>query len=161
MTPLLPFLMPNTSGWEILKEDRCSQPRWYGLDVLSWRVGPTSAETKFLCRDDNHLLITNNASKMNGHSNGHANGNGKLHQLPNDMFHVIRSTGTAARLGRLALPGRRILDTPHYLANTSRGVVPHITQDTFVRDTNLSGLYIALEDCECPFSRCCPSAPIC
>ncbi|PPJ58220.1 hypothetical protein CBER1_10208 [Cercospora berteroae] len=83
---------------------------------------------------------------MNGHSNGHANGNGKLHQLPDDMFHVIRSTGTAARLGRLALPGRRILDTPHYLANTSRGVVPHITQDTFARDTDINGLYIALED---------------
>ncbi|KAF2208484.1 hypothetical protein CERZMDRAFT_49104 [Cercospora zeae-maydis SCOH1-5] len=62
------------------------------------------------------------------------------------MFHVIRSTRTAARLGRLALPGRRILDTPHYLANTSRGVVPHITQDTFTRDTDINGLYIALED---------------
>ena len=85
----------------------------------------------------------------NGHANGHVNGNGQLHQLPDEMFKVVtRSTGTAARLGRLAFPGRRILDTPHYLANTSRGVVPHISQDTFVRDTDINGLYVALEDCE-------------
>ncbi|KAI5365216.1 Putative tRNA-guanine(15) transglycosylase, queuine tRNA-ribosyltransferase accessory subunit QTRTD1 [Septoria linicola] len=95
---------------------------------------------------------------MNGHANGHfnghdANGNGKLdNQLPEEeMFHILRSTGTAAtgtaaRLGRLALPRRRILETPHYLANTSRGVVPHITQDTFVRDTDINGVYVALED---------------
>lgn len=146
---------------KVLKEDRCSQTREYGSDVLSWRVGPTSAGTKFLSRDDNHLTVTDNASTMNGHSNGHATGNGTLHQLPDDMFHVIRSTGTAARLGRLALPGRRILDTPHYLANTSRGVVPHITQDTFARDTNINGLYIALEDCECQFLRFRPGAFIC
>lgn len=101
---------------------------------------------------------------MNGHANGHsnshdANGSGKLDtQLPEEeMFRIVRSTGTAAtitaaRLGRLALPGRRTVETPHYLANTSRGVVPHITQDTFVRDTDINGVYVALEDCECSTS---------
>jgi queuine tRNA-ribosyltransferase len=67
-----------------------------------------------------------------------------------DMFTIIKSAGQslAPRLGRLALPGRQTIDTPHFLANTSRGIVPHITQDTFKRDTNLNGVYVALEDCK-------------
>lgn len=75
--------------------------------------------------------------------------NGKLSQLPDEMFNIIKSTThtLSPRLARLALPGRRILDTPHYLAITSRGVVPHITQDTFRRDTDINGVYVALEDC--------------
>lgn len=96
--------------------------------------------------------------KMNGH--GHANGNGsnngRLSQLPNEMFSIIKSAGQmknagiglGPRLGRLALPNKRIVATPHYLANTSRGVVPHITQDTFSRDTDIGAVYVALEDCE-------------
>lgn len=107
----------------------------------------------------------------NGHANGHAtNGNGidQRDQPPHQMFRLVSksSTGTAvstagntaARLGRLALPRRRIVDTPHYLANTSRGVVPHISQDTFVRDTDISGIYVALEDCECHPTAQPPSA---
>lgn len=84
---------------------------------------------------------------MNGHSNG--NGHAKLDQLPPEMFSIIKSAGShGPRLGRLALPNKRIVATPHYLANTSRGVVPHITQDTFTRDTDISAVYVALEDCE-------------
>lgn len=84
--------------------------------------------------------------------NGHANG--KLSQLPQEMFSVIKTSSNALgpRLGRLALPGRKLIETPHYLANTSRGVVPHITQDTFRRDTHISGAYYALEDCKLFFS---------
>lgn len=80
---------------------------------------------------------------MNGHVNGTPS------QLPDEMFGIIEATGQglAPRLGRLALPGRRVIDTPHYLGNTSRGVVPHITQDTFVRDTHINAVYVALEDC--------------
>ncbi|KAF7192613.1 Queuine tRNA-ribosyltransferase accessory subunit 2 [Pseudocercospora fuligena] len=82
---------------------------------------------------------------MNGHLNG--NGHAKLDQLPPEMFSIIKSAGSyAPRLGRLALPNKRIVATPHYLANTSRGVVPHITQDTFTRDTDISAVYVALED---------------
>ncbi|EME43681.1 hypothetical protein DOTSEDRAFT_92801, partial [Dothistroma septosporum NZE10] len=64
------------------------------------------------------------------------------------MFSIIKATGQGLgpRLGRLALPGRRVINTPHYLGNTSRGVVPHITQDTFVRDTSINGVYVGLED---------------
>lgn len=100
---------------------------------------------------------------MNGHANGHehghghANGNGHFNgngKLDHDMFQLMRrSPGTTAavarlRIGRVCLPGRTILDTPHYLANTSRGVVPHISQDTFVRDTDIHSVFVALEDCE-------------
>jgi queuine tRNA-ribosyltransferase len=71
------------------------------------------------------------------------------------MFSIVKSTAgsSAARLGRLSPPGRRPIDTPHFLANTSRGIVPHITQDTFKRDTNLHGVYVALEDCKSPRSE--------
>ncbi|KAK4502041.1 hypothetical protein PRZ48_007852 [Zasmidium cellare] len=74
--------------------------------------------------------------------------NGSLSELPDEMFSIIQSTAhtLSPRLARLSLPGRRIIDTPHYLANTSRGVVPHITQDTFRRDTSIAGVYVALED---------------
>lgn len=84
-------------------------------------------------------------STMNGLANG------KLDQLPDEMFSIIKATSESLspRLARLSIPGRRIIDTPHYLAVTSRGVVPHITQDTFRRDTSINAVYIALEDCKC------------
>lgn len=76
---------------------------------------------------------------------------GKLSQLPDEMFNIIKSTpqSLGPRLGRLCLPGRKAIDTPHYLGVTSRGVVPHITQDTFRRDAHLNGVYVPLEDCKC------------
>ena len=52
------------------------------------------------------------------------------------------------RLGRLALHGRRPIDTPNYLAIASRGVVPHLSQDNFTSNTNINGIYVALEDCK-------------
>ena len=90
-----------------------------------------------------NTLLHASPPTMNGHANG------KLSQLPEEMFTIIKATSQnlGPRLGRLALPGRRVIDTPHYLGNTSRGVVPHITQDTFVRDTNINSIYVALEDC--------------
>jgi queuine tRNA-ribosyltransferase subunit QTRTD1 len=80
--------------------------------------------------------------------NGDTNGN--LGQLPEEMFTIIKASQQALgpRLGKFALPGRKLMETPHYLGNTSRGAVPHITQDTFRRDTHISGVYYALEDCE-------------
>jgi queuine tRNA-ribosyltransferase accessory subunit len=74
----------------------------------------------------------------------------QLEQLPHEMFTVIKQAAAALgpRLGRLALPGRHAIETPHYLGITSRGVVPHLTQDTFVRDTAISGVYLGLEDCK-------------
>lgn len=70
--------------------------------------------------------------------------------LPEEMFSIIQhaADGLGPRLGRFQLHGRRVIQTPHYLGITSRGTIPHITQDTFRRDTNIEGVYMALEDCE-------------
>jgi hypothetical protein len=74
-----------------------------------------------------------------------------LDQLPDEMFTIIKSASNnlGPRLARLSLVGRNAIDTPHYLGNTSRGVVPHITPDVFARDTAITGVYAALEDCKC------------
>lgn len=74
----------------------------------------------------------------------------KLGQLPDEMFTIIKaaSNGLGQRLGKLALSGRKAIETPHYLGITSRGVIPHITQDNFARSTSISGVYVGLEDCK-------------
>ena len=76
----------------------------------------------------------------------------QLLDLPPEMFTftLLRaSTSIAPRLGRLTLPGRATISTPHYISNTSRGAVSHISQDNFRKHTNIHGVYVALEDCEC------------
>lgn len=77
---------------------------------------------------------------------------GDLSSLPDEMFTIIEqaSSHLRPRLGRLSLPNRHAIQTPHYLASTSRGVVPHLTPDTFERDTRISGVYVPLEDCKLP-----------
>lgn len=55
--------------------------------------------------------------------------------------------GCAARLGRLSLPGRKVIDTPNYTAVGSRGVIPHLTPELVSRETSFGAAYMALEDC--------------
>ncbi|KAI0123218.1 tRNA-guanine(15) transglycosylase-like protein [Xylariales sp. AK1849] len=65
------------------------------------------------------------------------------------MFKLLPSAlpGKAAvRLGRLALPHRRPIDTPNYFGITSRGAIPHLTPDVIARHTQIGGEYLALED---------------
>ncbi|PTB62837.1 tRNA-guanine transglycosylase [Trichoderma citrinoviride] len=65
------------------------------------------------------------------------------------IFELVSSAaldGSAARLGRLSLPGKKAMDTPNFFALTSRGAVPHLTPDNLKRHTSLSGVYMALED---------------
>ena len=52
------------------------------------------------------------------------------------------------RLGRLSFQNRVPIDTPHYVAVSSRGAVPHLSQDMMRDNTNISAMYTALEDCE-------------
>ncbi|KAF2652063.1 tRNA-guanine transglycosylase [Lophiostoma macrostomum CBS 122681] len=76
-------------------------------------------------------------------------GTSKFSQLPPEMldFTILKSTSALApRLGRLSLPGRTPLLTPGFLGSTSRGVIPHISQDNFRKYTKLGGVYVALED---------------
>ena len=56
--------------------------------------------------------------------------------------------GSGARLGELTLPHRRSIQTPHYLAITSRGVVSHLSQDNLQRHTQIKAAYLGLEDCK-------------
>lgn len=75
----------------------------------------------------------------------------KLDQLPPELldFTLVKTTGTLApRLGRLSLPKRKSILTPGFIGNTSRGVIPHITQDNFAKSLDLNGVYVALEDCK-------------
>lgn len=66
-------------------------------------------------------------------------------------FTLIHSNSSISgpRLGRLLRFGRKVVETPHYVATTSRGVVPHISQDTLRKHTMVSSIYIGLEDCKC------------
>lgn len=75
----------------------------------------------------------------------------KLDQLPPEMleFALLKTTGALApRLGRLSLPKRKSILTPGFIGNTSRGVVPHISQDNFAKSLDFNGVYVALEDCK-------------
>jgi hypothetical protein len=72
-------------------------------------------------------------------------------ELPDEMMSFMLAQFDAnnlgPRLGRLLRHGRTHLPTPHYAVTTSRGVVPHISQDVLQRHTSIRGVYIALEDC--------------
>ncbi|GAB7347051.1 hypothetical protein MBLNU459_g3191t1 [Dothideomycetes sp. NU459] len=74
----------------------------------------------------------------------------RVAQLPEEiMFSITRSPTAAqggARLGVLRLPNCKLVETPHYLGVGSRGAVPHLSQDNFVKHTNIRGVYMALED---------------
>jgi queuine tRNA-ribosyltransferase len=52
-----------------------------------------------------------------------------------------------ARLGSLQFQGRKTITTPNFLAISSRGTVPHITQDLMRSQTSINGIYAAFEDC--------------
>jgi queuine tRNA-ribosyltransferase subunit QTRTD1 len=52
------------------------------------------------------------------------------------------------RLGRLKFEGRNELNTPNFIALTSRGAVPHMTPDVVAKHTDIRGMHMALEDCE-------------
>ncbi|KAI2466543.1 tRNA-guanine transglycosylase [Annulohypoxylon bovei var. microspora] len=65
------------------------------------------------------------------------------------MFNVLKSIsvdGRGPRVGRLALPKRKTIDTPNFLGLTSRGAIPHMTPDVIAKHTELNGSYMALED---------------
>ena len=74
-----------------------------------------------------------------------------LSQLPNEMriFSLISTTArNGPRLGKLSLPTKSNIQTPHYVGNTSRGAIPHLTQDMQCANSTTKALYMALEDCK-------------
>jgi Queuine tRNA-ribosyltransferase len=75
-----------------------------------------------------------------------------LGDIQNELFKVdppnALNTESYARTGTLALRRRRVVETPNFLAITSRGSVPHITPDVLLEHTGIGGVHMALEDCE-------------
>ncbi|KAJ9504273.1 hypothetical protein H2202_000329 [Exophiala xenobiotica] len=73
-----------------------------------------------------------------------------LARLPNAMLKFViehaTSSETAARLGQLTAHGRPTINTPHYIAPTSRGVIPHLSHDNLQKHTRISAVYVPLED---------------
>ena len=73
-------------------------------------------------------------------------------QLPDDMIKFtvqhVAALESGARLASLTVQNRPSIQTPHYLVPTSRGVIPHLSPDTLQRHTNISAVYIGLEDCK-------------
>lgn len=63
----------------------------------------------------------------------------------------IEILGDQHRLGELALAGRQKVQTPNYFPLTSRGSLPHLSQDMMRDHAPVAGIYTALEDCEFPF----------
>lgn len=76
----------------------------------------------------------------------------RLQELPSEMLsftlNAAFARASAPRLGRLVAKGRKEILTPGYLAPTSRGAIVHITPDVQAKHTNVSGCYMALEDCK-------------
>jgi hypothetical protein len=66
-----------------------------------------------------------------------------------EILNPVDSSIVGPRLGRLTIHGRNQLDTPNFLAITSRGVVPHMTPDVVAASTDIiGGVHMALEDCK-------------
>ncbi len=74
-----------------------------------------------------------------------------LSLLPEEMLRFVlessRNLLRAPRLGQILSRGRPPIHTPHYIAASSRGVVPHLSQDVFQKHTDISAVYMGLEDC--------------
>ena len=64
------------------------------------------------------------------------------------QFNLQAGKHDGPRLGNLTFPNRVAMETPHYLPVSSRGAVPHVTQDNMRDHTGLKSMYAALEDCE-------------
>lgn len=60
------------------------------------------------------------------------------------------------RHGELALAGRQQVETPNYFPLTSRGSLPHLSQDMMRDNAPGAGIYTALEDCESPVTTGTP-----
>lgn len=77
-----------------------------------------------------------------------------LSRLPPEMLAFTLKQASSSvigpRVGQLLRHRRAAINTPHYVATTSRGAVPHVTPDVLARSTAVSAVYMPLEDCEYP-----------
>lgn len=68
-------------------------------------------------------------------------------RLEFQILTTLDHSTSGPRLGRLTVEGRKDMETPDFLAITSRGVIPHMTPDVIAAHARLSGVHFALEDC--------------
>lgn len=86
-----------------------------------------------------------------------ANMTGNPGSMPSKGIFSVQVTSTEIqgdqhRLGELALAGRQKVQTPNYFPLTSRGSLPHLSQDMMRDYAPVAGIYTALEDCESPLT---------
>lgn len=64
-------------------------------------------------------------------------------------FSILSSAAPvlAPRVGKLAIPGRQAISTPHFVPLTTRGAVSHIAHDVVRKETAINSLFLGLEDC--------------
>ena len=79
---------------------------------------------------------------------GHEGGMTTLDNLSFNIVGTHNSSASGPRLGRFSVEGRRPVETPSYIAITSRGLIPHLTPDNVKQCTLVPGIYLALEDCK-------------
>ncbi|KAF8851232.1 putative Queuine tRNA-ribosyltransferase-like protein [Acephala macrosclerotiorum] len=70
----------------------------------------------------------------------------KVGKLAFEVLAQVDPSVIGPRLGRLAISGRRDLETPNFFAITSRGAAPHMTPDIIASHTQFGGVHMALED---------------
>ncbi|TGO23255.1 hypothetical protein BPAE_0138g00080 [Botrytis paeoniae] len=62
------------------------------------------------------------------------------------ILNTLDHNASGPRIGRITLEGRKDLETPDFLAITSRGVIPHMTPDVIAAHAKVPGVHFALED---------------
>lgn len=72
----------------------------------------------------------------------------KAENLMSFSLQVQAPSDNGPRLGTLSFRGRASMETPNFVATSSRGVVPHLSQDMMRDNTAIQAVYAALEDCE-------------
>lgn len=76
--------------------------------------------------------------------------NPQQHETMNfNLLNPATAPVMAPRLGKMAIAGRKVISTPHYIPLSTRGAVAHIAHDIMRDQTTISSLYVGLEDCMC------------
>lgn len=114
-------------------------------------IGPATSPRPLPCTQCDSLVILYDQYNAMEHTDPN--------RPDSEMFTILNPahSGLRPRLCRLSVPNRQPIETPHYLALTSRGTVPHLSQDNFTRSTTIKGVYAGLEDCK--FSSLACSSP--
>ncbi|TPX08725.1 uncharacterized protein E0L32_009787 [Thyridium curvatum] len=61
-------------------------------------------------------------------------------------FEILKAFGNGPRLAKLAVAGRKAIETPNFVTVTSRGTVPHVTPDNLTKHDLVNASYFGLED---------------